>query len=175
MINLTFSADTRNRNVGLGDEAGLTVLLDIERLHRDQDWWVAEAARTGTDWRSLADAVLEALVSVGIIPLEQSTFELACEQADREQLPRPSRSETAMVAPSTTIEALMFSLRRGVNELAQSDTLWRLSALDGNQVREVCRRVQALKPEIARRWSAEEAATLIAKWREFYGRRSNID
>jgi hypothetical protein len=51
MINLTFSADTRNRNVG-GDEAGLTVLLDIERLHRDRDWWVAEAARTGTDWRS---------------------------------------------------------------------------------------------------------------------------
>src|SRR5262245_23880638 len=168
-------ADARNSQVVLDDEADFTILTDIEKLERDRTWWAAEAVRTGTDWQSLGDAMLEALVSVGIIRLEQSTFELACEQADREQLPRPSRSEAAMAAPSTTIEALMFSLRRGVNELAQSDTLWRLSALDGNQVREVCRRVQALKPEIARRWSAEEAATLIAKWREFYGRRSNID
>ena len=77
MINLTFSADTRNRNVGLGDEAGFTVLLDIERLHRDRDWWVAEAARIGTDWRSLTAAVLEVLVSAGIIRLEQSTITFA--------------------------------------------------------------------------------------------------
>src|SRR5262245_18228407 len=175
MTSLQHRAEARNGNVGLGNEVGLPVHADIEKLDRVRTWWAAEATRTITDWRSLVDAVLEVLISVGIIRLEPSTFELACEQADREQLPRPSRSETAMVAPSTTIEALMFSLRRGVNELAQSDTLWRLSALDGNQVREVCRRVQALKPEIARRWSAEEAATLIAKWREFYGRRSNID
>ena len=150
MINLTFSADTRNRNVGLGDEAGLTVLLDSERLHRDRAGWAAEVAHTGTDWRSLADAVLEVLVSAGIIRLEQSTFELACEQADRDRLPHPSRSGVAMAAPPTTIDALMFSLRRGVNELAQPDTLRRLSALDGDQVRQVCRRVQAFQPEIAR-------------------------
>jgi len=165
MINLTFSADTRNRNVGLGDEASLTVVLDIGRLHRDRDWWVAEAARTGTDWRSLADAVLGALVSVGIIRLEQSTFELAWEQADREQLPRPSRSETAMIAPPTTIEALMLSLRRGVNELARPDTLRRLSALDGDEVKQVCRRVQAFQPEIAEPWFTDEVDALISAWR----------
>jgi hypothetical protein len=166
MINLTFSADTRNRNVGLGDEAGLTVLLlDSERLQRDRAWWAAEAERTGTDWRSLADAVLEALVSVGILRLEQSTFELAYEQADREQLPRPSRSGAAMAAPPTTIEALMFSLRRGVNELAHSDTLRRLSALDGDQLEAVCLRVQAFTA-IAEPWSAEDADLLISAWRK---------
>jgi hypothetical protein len=167
MINLTLSADTRNRNVGLRDEAGLTVLTDIEKLGRDRAWWAAEAERTGTDWQSLADAALEALVSAGIIRLEQSTFELACEQADREQLPRPSRSGAATAAPPTTIEALMFSLRRGVNELAQSNTLRRLSALDGDQAKEVCRRVQAFQqPGIAEPWSTDEVDALISAWRK---------
>jgi hypothetical protein len=85
-------ADARNSQVGLGGEADFTSLTDIEKLERDPTWWAAEAVRTGTDWRSLADVVLEALVSVGIIRLEPSTFELACEQADRDRLPRPSRS-----------------------------------------------------------------------------------
>jgi hypothetical protein len=167
MINLTFSVDTCNRNVGLGDEAGLTVLLpESERLQRNRAWWAAEAERTGTDWRSLADVALEALVSVGIIRLEQSTFELACEQADREQLPRPSRSRAAMAAPPSTIEALMLSLRRGVNELAQSNTPRRLSELDGDQVMQVCRRVQAFQPGIAEPWSIDEVDALISAWRK---------
>jgi hypothetical protein len=165
MFAISERADTRNRNVGLGDGAGLTVLLEIERLDRDRTWWAAEAARTGTDWRSLVDAVLEALVSAGIIRLEQSTFELACEQADRDRLPHPSRSEAAMAAPPTTIEALMFSLRRGVNELAQPDTLRRLSALDGDQVKQICRRVQTFQPEIAEPWSTDEVDALISAWR----------
>jgi len=158
-------ADARNSQVGLGDEVDFTILTDSEKLERDRIWWAAEAVRTGTDWRSLADAVLEALVSVGIIRLEQSTFELACEQADREQLPRPSRSEAAMAAPPTTIEALMLSLRRGVNELDKSDTLLRLSALDGDQLKQVCLRVQAFQPTIAQPWSAVEVDALISAWR----------
>jgi hypothetical protein len=159
-------AEARNSNVGLGDEAGLTVLTDIEKFDRNRAWWAAEAARTRTDWRSLADAALEALVSVGIIPLDQSTFELACEQADREQLPRPSRSRAAMATPPTTIEALMFSLRRGVNELAHSDSLRRLSELDGDQVKQVCRGVQAFPPGIAEPWSTIEVDALISAWRK---------
>jgi hypothetical protein len=159
-------ADARNSQVVLGDEADFAILTDFEKLERDRAWWAAEAMRTGTDWRSLADAVLEALVSVGLIRLEQSTFELACEQADREQLPRPSRSEAAMTAPPTTIEALMLSLRRGVNELAKSDTLRRLSALDGDRLKQVCRRVQEFQPAIAQPWSADEVDALISAWRE---------
>jgi hypothetical protein len=159
-------ADARNSQVGLGGEADFTSLTDIEKLERDPTWWAAEAVRTGTDWRSLADVVLEALVSVGIIRLEPSTFELACEQADRKQLPRPSRSEAAMAAPPTTIEALMLSLRRGVDELAKSDALRRLSALDGDQLKQVCRRVQAFQPAIAQPWSTDEVDALISAWRK---------
>jgi hypothetical protein len=133
---------------------------------RDRDWWAAEATRTGTDWRSLADAVLEALVSVGIIRLEQSTFELACEQADRGQQSRLSRSGAAMAAPTSTIEALMFSLRRGVNELTQPNTSRRLSEVDGDQVKQVCRRIQAFQPGIAQPWSADEVDALISAWRK---------
>src|SRR5262249_16934628 len=130
-------ADARNSQVGLGDEVDFTILTDIEKLERDRIWWAAEAVRTGTDWQSLADAVLEALLSAGPIQLGQPPLGLASEQADRELLPRPSRSEAAMAVPPTTIEALMLSLRRGVDELAKSDTLRRLSALDGDQLKQV--------------------------------------
>jgi hypothetical protein len=110
--------------------------------------------------------VLEALVSAGIIRPDQSTFELACEQADREGLLRPSRLGAAMAAPPTTVEALMFSLRRGVNELTQLDTLRRLSALDGDQAKQVCRRVQAFQPGLAEPWSPDEVDALISAWRK---------
>jgi len=165
MTSLHHRAEARNGNVGLGNEVGLPVHADIEKLDRVRTWWAAEATRTSTDWRSLVDAVLEVLISVGIIRLEPSTFELACEQADREQLPRPSRSEAPMATPPTAIEALMLSLRRGVNELAQPDTLRRLSALDGDQLKQVCRRVQAFQPGITEPWSANEVDALISTWR----------
>ena len=138
----------------------------VSTAAHDRAWWTAEVARTGTDWRSLTDAVLEVLVSAGIIRLEQSTFELACEQADRKRQPHPSRQEVAMGAPATTVEALVFSLRPGVNELAQPETLRRLSALDGDQVKQVCRRVQAFQPEIAVPWSTDEVDALISAWRK---------
>jgi hypothetical protein len=159
-------AEARNRNVGLGGKAGLTVLTDIEKFDRDCAWWAAEAARTGTDWRSLGDAVLEVLVSVGIVKVEQSTFELACEQADQEQLPRPNRPRAAMAAPPSAVEAVMFALRRGVGELAQSDSVRRLSMLDPDQLKTVCRRVQAFQPGIAEPWSTIEVDALISAWRK---------
>jgi hypothetical protein len=175
MINLTLSADTRNRNVGLGDEAGLTFFTDIEKLDRDRAWWAAEAARAGTDWRSLADAVLEALLSMGIIPLEQSTFELACEEADRERMPGPSRSRAAMAAPPTTVDAVIFALRKGPSELTRPDTVRRLSMLDRDQLKTVCRRVQAFPPTIAPAWSRDAVTTLIASWKKLHVQRSKID
>jgi hypothetical protein len=67
--------------------------------------------------------------------------------------------------PAVTVQALMFSLRRGVNELTQPDTLRRLSALDGDQVKQVRRRVQAFQPEIAGPWSTKEVDALISAWR----------
>jgi hypothetical protein len=158
MINLTSSADARNSEV--------TPTFIVGTVAHDRAWWAAEAARTRTDWRSLADAALEPLVSVGVIRLEQSILERACEQADREQLPRPSRSGAAMAAPPTTIEALMLSLRRGVDELVKPNALQRLSVLDEGQIEDVCCRVQAFQPAIAPAWSAEDADLLISVWRK---------
>jgi hypothetical protein len=71
--------------------------------------------------------------------------------------------------PATVVEALMYSLRRGVNDLTRPDALRRLSALDDTQLKTVCRRVQNFKPEIATPWSSEEVAELIARWRELHG------
>jgi len=65
-------------------------------------------------------------------------------------------------APQPTVEALMYSLRsRGVKALEESATKRRLSELSNAQVIEVGDRLQKLKPEIARAWSAEEIKVLL--------------
>jgi hypothetical protein len=143
-----------------------TPLANVGTAANDRTWWAAEAPRIGTDWRSLGDAVLAVLVSVGIIQLEQSTFELACEHADREQLPRPSRPNATMAAPPSTVAALMFELRRGARQLTRPDTLRRLSMLDRDQLKTVCHRVQAFQPGIAPPWSAADVDVLISAWRK---------
>jgi len=63
----------------------------------------------------------------------------------------------------------MYSLRRGIIELTQPDTLRRLSMFDEGQLKAICRRLQNFKPEIATPWSSEEVAALIARWRELHG------
>jgi len=70
-------------------------------------------------------------------------------------------------APKATVDALMFSLRRGANELTQPDTQWRLSALDVDQLEDICLRVQAFRPGIAPAWSAADVDLLISAWRKF--------
>jgi len=65
-------------------------------------------------------------------------------------------------APQPTVEALTFSLRsRGTKALEEQATKRRLSELSDQQVIEVGNRLQKLKPEIARAWSAEEVETLF--------------
>jgi hypothetical protein len=72
--------------------------------------------------------------------------------------------------PETTVDALVYSLRRGIAaELTKPDTLRRLSELDKGQLKAICRRLQNFKPEIAPPWSPEDVAALIAKWRELHG------
>src|SRR5438552_2154218 len=46
-----------------GHQSPAQSLSVIAQRPRDHAWWAEEAARTGTDWRSLTDAVLEVLVS----------------------------------------------------------------------------------------------------------------
>ena len=65
-------------------------------------------------------------------------------------------------APQATVEALMYSLReRGAEALQERDTLRQLSDLSDQQVIEVGNRLQKLKPEIARAWSAAEVQVLF--------------
>jgi hypothetical protein len=70
-------------------------------------------------------------------------------------------------APSSLVEALVFSLRRGVDELTQPDTQRRLSALAEDQLEAVCLRVQAFQPKTAEPWSADDVDLLISAWRKF--------
>jgi hypothetical protein len=76
-----------------------------------------------------------------------------------------TRHETRAAA-AATIDALVFSLRRGVGALAQPDSVRRLSMLDRDQLKTVCRRVQAFQPGIAEPWSTNEVDALISAWRK---------
>src|SRR5262249_36974132 len=55
-------------------------------------------------------------------------------------------------APEAMVDALVFSLRRGVGELTNPDAQRRLSALDAGQLEGVCLRVPAFQPKISPRW-----------------------
>jgi hypothetical protein len=71
--------------------------------------------------------------------------------------------------PQATIEALVYSLRRGPAKLSKPDTLRRMSELDKAQLKAICRRLQNFNPEFAPPWPPEDVAALIAKWRELHG------
>jgi hypothetical protein len=70
-------------------------------------------------------------------------------------------------APAAVVEALMYSLRRGITELIRPDAQRRLTELAADQLVAVCLRVQAFQPEIALAWSAADADLLISAWRKF--------
>src|SRR5262245_52894044 len=72
-------------------------------------------------------------------------------------------------AVASTVEALMYSLRRGVDELAKPDTQRRLSELSEDQLRAVCERLQNFKPEIAPAWTPEEIEALTSIWSAVHG------
>ena len=65
-------------------------------------------------------------------------------------------------ATDMTIEALMYSLRRGPAALVDAATLHRLSQLDEKQLLEVMARVQKFQPEIAPTWTIEQVEVLAA-------------
>src|SRR5262249_17775949 len=67
-------------------------------------------------------------------------------------------------AASATLEALVFSLRRGVQELLQPDTRRPLSELAEDQVEAVCHRIQNFKPAIAPAWPPDDVGLLISAW-----------
>jgi hypothetical protein len=119
------------------------------------------------------------------------TFERACREADRRAAARPQdprqkrlrrlleddvsleRAHRELMrnrpAPKATVEALVYSLRRGITELTRPDAQRRLTEVAADQVKTICRRLQNFNPEIATPWSPEEVTALIAKYEELHG------
>jgi hypothetical protein len=64
-------------------------------------------------------------------------------------------------AANFTVEAMMYSLRNGVDALGRPDTLRRVSQLSDAQTREVAVRVQKFGPHIAPAWTPEDVEVLI--------------
>jgi hypothetical protein len=147
---------------------------------------------SSADWIDvLGGAHALVALAVGEISMDD-TLERACRQADRKAMSRPRDLRLERLrrlvpdevpleriwhelqprgVAASTLEALMYLLRRGIGELTQPDTLRRLSMLTEGQLKAVCRRVQSFNPEIATPWSSDEVAALIAKWRELHERR----
>jgi transposase len=67
-----------------------------------------------------------------------------------------------MTAPQATVEAAMYDLReRGVLALTEPAVKRRLAQLSDDQLFEVGNRLQRLKPQIARPWTADEVKQLL--------------
>jgi hypothetical protein len=73
-------------------------------------------------------------------------------------------------AAASTVEALMFGLRDGIDALpTKAERLRRLSELSETQLHEVCARLQNFKPAIARPWTADEVAASVSIWAKSVG------
>jgi hypothetical protein len=155
----------------------------------DHGWWAEQAAQNGTDWAGVLDVARDLLaVAVGEVT-SMHTFDRACREADRKAASRPVDARTLRArrlladddisyerpyyetlhdrsAPEATIVALVYSLRRGINELTSPDAKRRLSELSEDQLRAVCERLRNFKPEIAPAWMPEEVEALTVIWSE---------
>lgn len=155
----------------------------------DHGWWAEQAAQNGTDWAGVLDGARDLLaIAVGEVT-SMHTFDRACREADRKAASRPVDARTLRArlllanddisyerayyetlrdrsAPEATIDALVYTLRRGINELTSPDAKRRLSELSEDQLRAVCERLRNFKPEIAPAWTPEEVEALTVIWSE---------
>jgi hypothetical protein len=131
-------------------------------------------------------ASLEICETCGELPCVNPNFCEACGRVDRKGAPRHHLERLRRLladdvslerawhdlrpkgTAASTVEALMYSLRRGIDELTKPDTRRRVSELEEGQVKVVCRRVQNFNPEIATPWRSDGVAALIAKWKELH-------
>ena len=67
-------------------------------------------------------------------------------------------------APQATIEALMYSLRRGTEAITEPDNQRRLAELSEDQLLAVCQQLQNFKSNIAPAWPPEEVEALASIW-----------
>jgi hypothetical protein len=67
-------------------------------------------------------------------------------------------------APEATVEALIYSLRRGIEAITEPDTQRRLAELCEDQLLAFCQRLQNFKPNIASAWPPEEVEAMVSIW-----------
>jgi hypothetical protein len=72
-------------------------------------------------------------------------------------------------AASSTVEALVFSLRAGGTALACPHARRRLAQLAEAQLHEVSARLQTFQPKIARAWTPVEVELLVGIWVDIHG------
>ena len=132
------------------------------------DWAsVAADAWEALSWKAAAREYHEARGHAGGKPSQPPDPQLLALLDPKVSLEQAQRSllERRDGAAASTIEALMFGLRDGIEALpANPDKLRRLSELSADQLREVCARLQNFKPTIARPWTADEVAALVRIW-----------
>ena len=78
-------------------------------------------------------------------------------------------NEASGRAASSTVEALVFSLRAGGTALACPHARRRLAELAEPQLHEVSARLQTFQPKIARAWTPIEVELLVAVWSDLHG------
>jgi hypothetical protein len=133
------------------------------------DWaTVAADAWEAPSWKTAAREYHEAREHAGgkpPQPPDPQLLNLLDAKVSLEQTQRSLLERRRDGAAASTVEALMFGLRDGIEALpANPDRLRRLSELSADQLREVCARLQNFKPTIARPWTADEVAALVRIW-----------
>jgi len=78
-------------------------------------------------------------------------------------------NEASGRAASSTVEALLYSLRAGGTALACPHARRRLAELAEAQLHEVSARLQTFQPKIARAWTLIEVELLVAVWSDLHG------
>jgi hypothetical protein len=130
------------------------------------DWTaVAADAWEAPGWREAAVeyhkscAARRAIVEIEPERLTQLR-RLMAEDVSVEQAQRKLAEHRRNGAAASTVEALVYSLRRGVDALAEPDTVRRLAELNDDQLLAVGERLR-LQPDFARAWSGDEVAVLM--------------
>jgi hypothetical protein len=72
-------------------------------------------------------------------------------------------------AAASTVEALVYQLRRGGTGLSNLKARQRLSELSEQQLHELSARLQKFMPHIARAWSPSEVELLVQLWSDLHG------
>src|SRR5262245_15878308 len=72
-------------------------------------------------------------------------------------------------AAESTVEALVYQLRKGGAELSEPNVRRRLFELSEQQLHEVSTRLQKFQPYIARAWTPSEVEVLVQLWSDVNG------